>query len=205
MRSRRTRPAVEKTAPAAGCKAVIYPTCFVNYNNPGIGEAAQAVLARNGVETEVIYPQCCGMPQLEAGDLAKVAGAARHVAATLVRYIDQGKEGLAPGLQPLGGAVTLHIACHARAQNTPLLSWGAPSRAAAEARARGKPDPTPKNTSPEGRASSVLFIRFRFTPEEIAAFKAPGAHILVGFDHPGYAHMARLPEPIRAALAEDFD
>ncbi len=27
------------------------------------------------------------------------------------------KEGLAPGLQPLGGAVTLHLACHARAQN----------------------------------------------------------------------------------------
>jgi glycerol-3-phosphate dehydrogenase subunit C len=69
MRSRRTPPAVDKTAPAAGRKAVIYATCFVNYNNPGIGEAAQAVLARNGVETEVIYPQCCGMPQLEAGDL----------------------------------------------------------------------------------------------------------------------------------------
>ena len=83
MRSRRTRPAVDKTAPAAGRKAVIYATCFVNYDNPGIGEAAQAVLARNGVETEVIYPQCCGMPQLEAGDLSKVAGAARHVAAGL--------------------------------------------------------------------------------------------------------------------------
>jgi glycerol-3-phosphate dehydrogenase subunit C len=27
------------------------------------------------------------------------------------------KEGLAPGLQPLGGGVTLHLACHARAQN----------------------------------------------------------------------------------------
>jgi glycerol-3-phosphate dehydrogenase subunit C len=27
------------------------------------------------------------------------------------------KEGLAPGLQPLDGGVTLHIACHARAQN----------------------------------------------------------------------------------------
>ena len=29
----------------------------------GIGLAARAVLARNGVETEVIYPACCGMPQ----------------------------------------------------------------------------------------------------------------------------------------------
>ena len=53
---------------------MLYATCFVNYNNPSIGEATRAVLARNGVETEVVYPQCCGMPQLEQGDLAAVAG-----------------------------------------------------------------------------------------------------------------------------------
>ena len=47
------------SAPAAGRKAVLYATCFVNYNNPSIGEATQAVLARNGVETEVVYPGCC--------------------------------------------------------------------------------------------------------------------------------------------------
>ena len=35
--------------------------------------ATRAVLARNGVETEVVYPRCCGMPQLEQGDLAAVA------------------------------------------------------------------------------------------------------------------------------------
>ena len=29
--------------------------------------AARAVLARNGVETEVVYPHCCGMPLLEQG------------------------------------------------------------------------------------------------------------------------------------------
>ncbi|HEX3862259.1 MAG TPA: heterodisulfide reductase-related iron-sulfur binding cluster [Stellaceae bacterium] len=163
-RARRAPPVVDRNAPAAGRKAVLYATCFVNYNNPNIGEAAQAVLARNGVETEVVYPQCCGMPQFEAGDLAKVAAAARNVAATLGPYIDRGydiialvpscalmlkfewplivpgddavkklsgatfdiaeyivdiakKEGLAPGLQALDGGVTLHIACHARAQN----------------------------------------------------------------------------------------
>jgi hypothetical protein len=32
-----------------------------------------------------------------------------------------------------------------------------------------------------------------------------GAQIVVGIDHPDYARMAVLPEPIRAALAEDFD
>jgi glycerol-3-phosphate dehydrogenase subunit C len=163
-RSRRTAPPVAKVAPASGRKAVLYATCFVNYNNPSIGEATRAVLAKNGVATETVYPQCCQMPQLEAGDLAKVAAGAKHVAATLGPYIDNGydvialvpscalmlkfewplivpedaavkklsratfdvaeyivdisrKEGLAPGLEPLGNAVTLHLACHARAQN----------------------------------------------------------------------------------------
>ena len=164
MRAKSAPPVVDRTAPAAGRKAVLYATCFVNYNNPGIGEAAQAVLAKNGVETEVVYPQCCGMPQLEGGDLAAVTKAAKNVAATLGPWIDKGYdivalvpscalmlkfewplivpndaaieklatatydiseyivaiakgEGLAPGLGALDGGVTLHIACHARAQN----------------------------------------------------------------------------------------
>ncbi|HZT89262.1 MAG TPA: heterodisulfide reductase-related iron-sulfur binding cluster [Stellaceae bacterium] len=164
MRTRAAPPPIDRGAPAAGRKAVLYATCFVNYNNPTIGEAARAVLAKNGVETEPLYPQCCKMPQLEAGDLAAVAAAARQVAAELVPWIDKGydvvalvpscalmlkfewplivpgdeavaklsratfdiseyivdiakKEGLAPGLRPLDGPVTLHIACHARAQN----------------------------------------------------------------------------------------
>ena len=69
---------------------MLYATCFVNYNNPGIGMAARAVLAKNGVETEVVYPRCCGMPQLEQGDLAKVAESARSVSATLLPWIEKG-------------------------------------------------------------------------------------------------------------------
>jgi hypothetical protein len=72
-------------------------------------------------------------------------------------------------------------------------------------RIRGEPDPTRENTSPEGKASSVQFIRFPFTPPQIAAFRAPGARVLVGFDHPNYGHIAAMPEPVRAALAHDFD
>jgi len=164
MRSRHRAPLVDRTAPASGRKAVLYATCFVNYNNPGIGEAARAVLARNGVETEVVYPRCCGMPQLEQGDLAAVAAAATGAAAALGPWIDKGydiialvpscalmlkfewplilpyeprieklakatfdvseyivdiarKEGLAPGLSPLDGGITVQLACHARAQN----------------------------------------------------------------------------------------
>jgi glycerol-3-phosphate dehydrogenase subunit C len=90
MRSKRSAPAVEHTAPAYGRKAVLYATCFVNYNNPNIGEATRAVLARNGVVTEVLYPRCCGMPQLEQGDLAAVTKSARQVAAALGTWIDKG-------------------------------------------------------------------------------------------------------------------
>jgi hypothetical protein len=71
-------------------------------------------------------------------------------------------------------------------------------------RIAGEPDPTRENTSPEGKASSVQFIRFPFTPEQIAAFKRPDARVLVGLDHPNYGHLAALPEPVRATLAEDF-
>ena len=66
---------------------MIYATCYVNYNNPEIGTAARSVLARNGVETEVVYPGCCGMPKLEHGDLPKVADYARRVAAELGQWI----------------------------------------------------------------------------------------------------------------------
>lgn len=72
-------------------------------------------------------------------------------------------------------------------------------------RVGGEPDPTRENTSPEGKASSVQFIKFQFTPEQIAKFKTPGTAIVIGFDHPSYPHMAAMAEPVRAALAPDFD
>jgi glycerol-3-phosphate dehydrogenase subunit C len=164
VRARQNPPAVNAAGPAKGRKAALYATCFVNYNNPTLGTAAQAVLAHNGVETKVVYPRCCGMPQLEHGEIAKVAENARAVAAEFSPLIDEGydvvalvpscalmlkfewplivpddplvqklakatfdvsqyvvdiakRNGLAPGLKPLDGGVSLHLACHARAQN----------------------------------------------------------------------------------------
>ena len=72
-------------------------------------------------------------------------------------------------------------------------------------RIRGEPDPTRQNTSAEGKASSVQFLRFPFTEDQIARFRTHGAQVVAGFDHPNYGHMAVLPKPVRAALAEDFD
>jgi hypothetical protein len=72
-------------------------------------------------------------------------------------------------------------------------------------RIQGSPDISRENTSPDGKASSVQFVWFRFTPDQIVRFKMPGARVIAGFDHPNYAHMAVIAEPVRAALAEDLD
>ena len=155
---------INQDAPAFGRRAILYATCFVNYNNPNIGHAAENVLSKNGVETQVVYPKCCGMPKLEHGDIAAVAENAKIVTAELLPWVDKGydvialvpscalmlkfewplilpedenirrlsestrdiseyivdiskKEGLAGGLTARPGGVTVHLACHARAQN----------------------------------------------------------------------------------------
>ncbi|MCZ4341876.1 heterodisulfide reductase-related iron-sulfur binding cluster [Sphingomonadaceae bacterium G21617-S1] len=84
--------AVNTHAPAHGRKALLYATCYVNFNTPGVGLATQAVLAHNGVEMSVAHPGCCGMPKLENGDLAGVAAQARLVAAALEPAIDEGRD-----------------------------------------------------------------------------------------------------------------
>ncbi|HVV93012.1 MAG TPA: heterodisulfide reductase-related iron-sulfur binding cluster, partial [Hyphomicrobiales bacterium] len=88
-------PEVDRTAPAFGRKAVIYATCFDNYNDPEVGLAARAVLAKNGVETDIVYPACCGMPKLEQGDIAAVAASAANVAAVMRPWIEQGRKVIA--------------------------------------------------------------------------------------------------------------
>jgi glycerol-3-phosphate dehydrogenase subunit C len=94
-RAKAKPPAVNREAPAYGRKAVIFATCFANYNNPQIGEAALGVLAKNGVQAEVVYPGCCGMPQLEQGDLKRAAEKAQRTAKALKVYVDAGLDVIA--------------------------------------------------------------------------------------------------------------
>ena len=67
-------------------------------------------------------------------------------------------------------------------------------------RISGIPDPTRENTSPDGKASAVQFMRFPFTAAQKAKFRAPGTQVLCAIDHPNYGHLAVMPEPVRAAL-----
>ncbi len=71
-------------------------------------------------------------------------------------------------------------------------------------RITGIADPTRENSTPDGKASAVQFLRFPFTSQQKALFKKPGAQVVVGIDHPNYGHMATMPEVVRAALAEDL-
>jgi glycerol-3-phosphate dehydrogenase subunit C len=89
-------PARDEAGPARARKAVLYATCYGDYNDTSIGVAALAVLARNGVETKVLHPHCCGMPKLEQGLIGEVADAARKVAAAFAPYIDEGYDIVAP-------------------------------------------------------------------------------------------------------------
>jgi Protein of unknown function (DUF3501) len=71
-------------------------------------------------------------------------------------------------------------------------------------RIKGESDPTRENSTPDGKASSVQFLRFRFAPEQKARFRDSATQVLVGIDHPRYGHIAVMPESVRAALAGDF-
>jgi hypothetical protein len=71
-------------------------------------------------------------------------------------------------------------------------------------RSSGVPDSTRENTSPDGKASSVQFIRFPLSATQQQNFRMPGGQIICGIDHPAYGHMAVMPEAVRAALAADL-
>ncbi|HET9580188.1 MAG TPA: heterodisulfide reductase-related iron-sulfur binding cluster [Usitatibacter sp.] len=55
-------------------KVVVFATCFVNYNEPGIGHDLLKLLEHNEVPYVLAQKEnCCGMPKLEQGDLETVA------------------------------------------------------------------------------------------------------------------------------------
>ena len=69
---------------------------------------------------------------------------------------------------------------------------------------RGVAEGDMERSREDGKASSVQFIHFPFTPGQIAAFKGGQGEVVVGFDHLHYGHMAVMPSEVRRALAQDF-
>jgi len=71
-------------------------------------------------------------------------------------------------------------------------------------RIAGRPTEYEDRTTPEGKTSSVHWLRFVFTPEQIAKFRDGKGQAVLGFSHPNYSHMAVIPPQVRAELAKDF-
>jgi len=76
--------------PAFGRKVVLYAGCHDNFNDATPGEAAMKVLAHNGLQVRVEYPDCCGMPRFENGELGNVASAAERISSYFAPMIEEG-------------------------------------------------------------------------------------------------------------------
>jgi hypothetical protein len=71
-------------------------------------------------------------------------------------------------------------------------------------KARGTPEGDDERSREDGKTSSVHFLRFAFTPAQIAAFREVGARVTIGCDDPRYPHQTTLSEAMRAELERDF-
>ena len=60
-------------------------------------------------------------------------------------------------------------------------------------------------TSAEGKASSVQFIHFKFSDEQIQKFKSDGMEVEIGIDHNEYSHTTKLSSANLSSLGADFN
>jgi hypothetical protein len=66
------------------------------------------------------------------------------------------------------------------------------------------PEEDVDRTSADGKASSVQFIHFQFSNEQINKFKSKDSLVELGIDHPEYSHTTKLSEATVKSLSEDF-
>mgnify|MGYP001819912373 FL=1 len=93
---KRESAAVSPAGPTRG-RAVLFATCYANYNEPELGEDLVAVFEHNEIAVRMLDTErCCGMPKLELGDLEAVARARDVNVPQLVALIDEGWDVVAP-------------------------------------------------------------------------------------------------------------
>ena len=66
------------------------------------------------------------------------------------------------------------------------------------------PEEDVDRTSTEGKASSVQFIHFNFTDDQIEKFQSNSSEIELGIDHKEYSHSTKLSKENIASLSADF-
>ena len=67
------------------------------------------------------------------------------------------------------------------------------------------PEEDVDRTSSEGKASSVQFIHFNFTYDQIEKFQSNSSEIELGIDHKEYSHSTKLSKENIASLSADFN
>jgi Fe-S oxidoreductase len=72
-------------------KVAIFSTCYVNYNEPGIGHDLLKILDHNEIPYVLVEKEkCCGMPKLELGDLDAVNASKEANIPVLHKYAQEG-------------------------------------------------------------------------------------------------------------------
>lgn len=59
-------------------------------------------------------------------------------------------------------------------------------------------------TNADGKASAIQFLHFPFTDAQAQSFKDTATEVVLAVAHEKYAHMAKFPKAVQAALAEDL-
>ena len=71
-------------------------------------------------------------------------------------------------------------------------------------RIKAVPEEDVDRTSAEGKASSVQFIHFNFSDDQIEKFQSNSSEIELGIDHKEYSHSTKLTKENIASLSADF-
>ena len=67
------------------------------------------------------------------------------------------------------------------------------------------PEEDVDRTSSEGKASSVQFIHFKFTDEQIQKFKSNSSKVEIWIDHDEYTHTTKISSATLNSLSADFN
>ena len=144
---------------------------------------------------DTMWQQVMEMLRIEKGGAEQVAGELE----TYNPLIPQGNELIATLMLEIEDAVVRDrtLLTLGGIEETVFLEIG-PERIAAT------PTEYEDRTTPDGKTSSVHWLRFSFTPQQTLAFRRGGERVVLGIAHKNYGHMAVLPEAVCTELAKDF-
>jgi hypothetical protein len=69
---------------------------------------------------------------------------------------------------------------------------------------KADPEKDVDRTSAEGKASSVQFLHFKFSDEQLKKFKDNKNSVILGIDHNLYSHMTKISNENKNSLMQDF-